>query len=40
MASVAGVEIPPAFEDFEHIFTISQADQRGALGAEFIAIRA
>lgn len=32
---VAGIEIPPAFEDFEHIFLIGQPDQRGTLGADF-----
>lgn len=36
---VAGIEIPPAFEDFEHIFVVGQPDQRGALGAEFCDIK-
>lgn len=31
---VVGIQIPPAFEDFEDIFLIGQPDQRGALGAE------
>ena len=31
---VAGIEIPPAFEDFEDESAAGQADQRGALGAE------
>ena len=35
---VAGIEIPPAFEDLEHVFVVSQPDQRGALGAEFCDI--
>ena len=32
---IAGIEVTPAFEDFEHVFIIGQPDQRGALGAEF-----
>ena len=35
---VAGIEIAPAFEDFEHVFVVGQPDQRGALGAEFCDI--
>lgn len=31
---VAGAEIPPAFEDFEHIFVVSQPDEGSTLGAE------
>ena len=32
---VASAQIPPAFEDFEHVFVIGQPDEGGALGAEF-----
>lgn len=31
---VGRIEVPPAFEDFEHIFIVGQSDQRGALGAD------
>jgi hypothetical protein len=32
---IGRIEIPPAFEDFEHVFIVSQPDEGGALGAEF-----
>lgn len=31
---IAGIEIAAAFEDFEHVFLIGEADQGGALGAK------
>lgn len=36
---VAGIEIPPAFENLEHVFLVSQTDQRGALGAELCDVK-